>query len=177
MASDLTELQVAVSDVNGRYDGLGGDLKERLGQQQASLELRQKANQGTEELKSWLTDREQSLKQAQTAPPSKPEVVRAQAEENKVKVTFLCGKDAVKASLLKSCLWDTCEIAFLLQALLSELAEHSAKVEELKSTLRKLIGENPDSPEADTWRRQLQEIGMCAGDGDREEAGLNLTEQ
>ncbi len=83
--SDLTELQVAVSDVNGRYEMLGGELKERLGRQQASLELRQKARQGTEELKSWLTDREHSLKQGQTASPSRPEVVRAQAQENKVK--------------------------------------------------------------------------------------------
>ncbi|XP_028278050.1 microtubule-actin cross-linking factor 1 isoform X18 [Parambassis ranga] len=123
---DLTELQVAVSDVNSRYDTLGGELKERLGRQQASLELRQKARQGTEELKSWLTDREQSLKQCQTASPSKPEVVRAQAQENK--------------------------------ALLSELAEHSGKVAELKSALRKLIADNPDSPEADTWSQQLQEI-------------------
>ncbi|XP_039977302.1 microtubule-actin cross-linking factor 1 isoform X2 [Xiphias gladius] len=123
---DLTELQVAVSDVNGRYETLGGELKERLGRQQASMELRQKARQGTEELKSWLTDKEHSLKQGQTASPSKPEVVRAQAQENK--------------------------------ALLSELAEHSGKVEELKSTLRKLIADNPDSPEADSWRQQLQEI-------------------
>ncbi|XP_034560537.1 microtubule-actin cross-linking factor 1 [Notolabrus celidotus] len=123
---DLTELQVAVSDVNGRYDTLGGELKERLTRQQASLELRQKARQGTEELKSWLTDREQSLRQGQTASPSRPEAVRAQAQENK--------------------------------ALLSELADHSGKVEELKSTLRKLIADNPDSPEADSWRQQLQEI-------------------
>ncbi|KAK2920792.1 hypothetical protein Q8A73_000277 [Channa argus] len=123
---DLTELQVAVSEVNGRYEALGGELKERLGRQQASLELRQKARQGTEELKSWLTDKEQSLKQGQTGSPSKPEVVRAQAQENK--------------------------------ALLSELADHSGKVEQLKSTLRKLITDNPDSPEADTWRQQLQEI-------------------
>ncbi|XP_031151469.1 microtubule-actin cross-linking factor 1 isoform X18 [Sander lucioperca] len=123
---DLTELQVAVSDVNGRYETLGGELKERLGRQKTSLELRQKARQGTDELKNWLTDREHSLKQGQTASPSKPEVVRAQAEENK--------------------------------ALLSELADHSGKVEELKSTLRKLIADNPDSPEADTWRQQLQEI-------------------
>ncbi|XP_074542218.1 microtubule-actin cross-linking factor 1, isoforms 1/2/3/4 [Halichoeres trimaculatus] len=123
---DLTELQVAVSDVNSRYDSLGGELKERLSRQQASLELRQKARQSTEDLKSWLTDREKSLKQGQTATPSKPEAVRAQAQENK--------------------------------ALLSELAEHSGKVEELKSTLRKLIADNPDSPEADTWRQQLQEI-------------------
>uniref|UniRef100_A0A8D0ADP9 Microtubule actin crosslinking factor 1 n=1 Tax=Sander lucioperca TaxID=283035 RepID=A0A8D0ADP9_SANLU len=124
--TDLTELQVAVSDVNGRYETLGGELKERLGRQKTSLELRQKARQGTDELKNWLTDREHSLKQGQTASPSKPEVVRAQAEENK--------------------------------ALLSELADHSGKVEELKSTLRKLIADNPDSPEADTWRQQLQEI-------------------
>uniref|UniRef100_A0A671XAU9 Microtubule actin crosslinking factor 1 n=1 Tax=Sparus aurata TaxID=8175 RepID=A0A671XAU9_SPAAU len=126
--TDLTELQVAVSDVNGRYEALGGELKERLGRQQASLELRQKARQGTEELKSWLTDREHSLKQGQTASPSRPEVVRAQAQENK--------------------------------ALLSELTEHSGKVDELKSTLRKLIADNPDSPEADSWRQQLQEIDL-----------------
>uniref|UniRef100_A0A671X8B3 Microtubule actin crosslinking factor 1 n=1 Tax=Sparus aurata TaxID=8175 RepID=A0A671X8B3_SPAAU len=94
----------------------------------ASLELRQKARQGTEELKSWLTDREHSLKQGQTASPSRPEVVRAQAQENK--------------------------------ALLSELTEHSGKVDELKSTLRKLIADNPDSPEADSWRQQLQEIDL-----------------
>ncbi|XP_027142331.1 microtubule-actin cross-linking factor 1 isoform X12 [Larimichthys crocea] len=123
---DLTELQVAVSDVNTRYEALGGELKDRLARQQASLELRQKAKQGTEELKNWLTDREHSLKQGQTASPSRPEVVRAQAQENK--------------------------------ALLSELAEHSGKVEELKSSLRKLIADNPDSPEADSWRQQLQEI-------------------
>ncbi|KAM9738533.1 microtubule-actin cross-linking factor 1 isoform 7-T8 [Menidia menidia] len=123
---DLTELQLAVSDVNGRYDGLGGELRERLGRQQASLELRQKARQAGQELQTWLSDREQSLKQGQAASPSRPELVRAQAQENK--------------------------------ALLSQLAEHSGKVEELKSTLRKLIADNPDSPEADSWRQQLQEI-------------------
>lgn len=48
----------------------------------------------------------------------------------------------------------------LLQALLSELAEHSSKVEELKNTLRKLLADNPDSPEAESWRQQLQDIGM-----------------
>ena len=85
MLSDLTELQVAVSDVNGRYETLGGELTDRLSRQQASLELRQKARQGTDQLRSWLTDREQSLRLGQTASPSKPEAVRAQAEENKVK--------------------------------------------------------------------------------------------
>ncbi|XP_061903360.1 LOW QUALITY PROTEIN: microtubule-actin cross-linking factor 1 [Entelurus aequoreus] len=123
---DLTEIQVAVSDVNTRHEALGVDLKEHLGRQQASLELRQKARRGAEELKNWLKDKEVSLEQGQTASPSKPEVVRAQAQENK--------------------------------ALLSELAENSGRVEELKGTLRKLIADNPDSPEADGWRQQLQDI-------------------
>uniref|UniRef100_H2SL43 Microtubule actin crosslinking factor 1 n=1 Tax=Takifugu rubripes TaxID=31033 RepID=H2SL43_TAKRU len=126
---DLTELQVAMSDVNGQYEALGAELKDHLGHQQASLGLRQKAKQGTEELKNWLTERELSLKQAQTASPSRPEVLRAQAQEN------------------KAC-----------QVLLSELAKHSGQVEELKSTLRKLIADSPDSPEVDSWRQQLQDI-------------------
>lgn len=74
-----------MSDVNTRYEALGVELKERHGRQQASLELRQKARQGTEELSSWLKDWEHSLKQGQTSSPSKPEVVRAQAQENKVR--------------------------------------------------------------------------------------------
>ncbi|CDQ65152.1 unnamed protein product [Oncorhynchus mykiss] len=125
---DLTELQVAVAEVNCRYEELGEELKDRQSRQEASLELRQKARQSTEELSRWLGDRENSLHLGQTAAsPSKPEVVRAQAQENK--------------------------------ALLSELAEHSGKVKELKSTLEKLIADNPDSPEADTWRQQMKEIG------------------
>ncbi|XP_036808592.1 microtubule-actin cross-linking factor 1 isoform X19 [Oncorhynchus mykiss] len=124
---DLTELQVAVAEVNCRYEELGEELKDRQSRQEASLELRQKARQSTEELSRWLGDRENSLHLGQTAAsPSKPEVVRAQAQENK--------------------------------ALLSELAEHSGKVKELKSTLEKLIADNPDSPEADTWRQQMKEI-------------------
>ncbi|XP_057684745.1 microtubule-actin cross-linking factor 1 isoform X13 [Corythoichthys intestinalis] len=123
---DLTEIQVAVSDVNARHEALGADLNERLSRLQASLEQRQRARRGAEELQSWLNDKETVLAQGHTASPSKPEVVRAQAQENK--------------------------------ALLSELAEQSSKVEELKGTLRKLIADNPDSPEADAWRQQLQEI-------------------
>src|SRR4029434_6565402 len=51
----------------------------------------------------------------------------------------------------------------VVQALLSELAEQSGKVEELKGTLKKLISENPDSPEVDTWRAQLKDIGKREG--------------
>ncbi|MEQ2190347.1 hypothetical protein XENOCAPTIV_026473, partial [Xenoophorus captivus] len=86
LLSDLTELQVTISDVNARYDALGSELKERLSRQQASLELRQKARQSIEVLRSWLSDREQSLKQGQTTSPSKPEVVRAQTQQNKTLV-------------------------------------------------------------------------------------------
>lgn len=46
-----------------------------------------------------------------------------------------------------------------MQALLSELAEHSGKVEDLKNTLEQLIQENPDSPEAKIWKQQLKDIG------------------
>ena len=47
-----------------------------------------------------------------------------------------------------------------MQALLSELTEHSEKVEDLKKTLKQLITENPDSPEAETWTQQLKDIGQ-----------------
>uniref|UniRef100_A0A673LJG0 Microtubule actin crosslinking factor 1 n=1 Tax=Sinocyclocheilus rhinocerous TaxID=307959 RepID=A0A673LJG0_9TELE len=123
---NLTEIQVAVADVNCKYEQLGSDLRERKGRQEASLDLRQKARQGTEALIQWLSLREQSLAQGQTASPSRPEVVRAQAQETKV--------------------------------LLSELAEHSGKMEDLKNILKQLITDNPDSPEAETWKRQLEDI-------------------
>uniref|UniRef100_A0A8B9KP53 Microtubule actin crosslinking factor 1 n=1 Tax=Astyanax mexicanus TaxID=7994 RepID=A0A8B9KP53_ASTMX len=123
---NLTEIQVAVAEVNSRYEQLGKNLQDRQGKQQASLELRQKARQDTETLLQWLGPREQSLTQGQAGSPSRPEVVRAQAQENK--------------------------------ALLSELAERSGKVEDLKKTLKQLITENQDSPEAETWKQQLTDI-------------------
>ncbi|XP_036411412.1 microtubule-actin cross-linking factor 1 [Megalops cyprinoides] len=125
---DLTEIQVALADVNGGYERVGGDLRERQGRQASSLELRQRARHDAEALAQWLGSREQTLAQGQTASPSRPEVVRAQAQENK--------------------------------ALLSELAEQSGKVEDVKSTLQKLITENPDSPEAETWKQQLRDIDL-----------------
>ncbi|XP_061521080.1 microtubule-actin cross-linking factor 1 isoform X4 [Phycodurus eques] len=123
---DLTEIQAAVSDVSARHEALGADLTERLCRRRASLEQRRRAGRGADELRRWLKDKEETLALEHAASPSKPEVVRAQAQENK--------------------------------ALLSELAERSAQVEELKGTLKKLIADNPDSPEADAWNRQLREI-------------------
>ncbi|KAG5842290.1 hypothetical protein ANANG_G00176050 [Anguilla anguilla] len=123
---DLTEIQVALADVNGGYERLGAELRERQGRQASSLELRQRARRDAEALTRWMGDREHTLALGQTASPSKPEAVRAQAQQNK--------------------------------ALLSELAEHSGKVEELKSSLQQLIAENPDSPETETWKEQLRDI-------------------
>ncbi|KAL2080392.1 hypothetical protein ACEWY4_024185 [Coilia grayii] len=123
---DLTEIQVTVADVTSRYEQLGAELAQRRDSQRASLQLREQARAGTETLSHWLGQREQSLVLGQAASPPKPEVVRAQAQENK--------------------------------ALLSELAEQAGKVEELKSTLKKLIADNPDSPEVDTWKQQLRDI-------------------
>lgn len=58
--------------------------------------------------------------------------------------------------------WKLCSDSLIpvLKVLLSDLAKHSGQVEELKSTLRKLIADSPDSPEVDSWRQQLLEIGM-----------------
>lgn len=70
--------------MNSKYEQLGGDLQERQSRQQASLELCQKVRQDSEALFQWLGPREQSLAQGQTASPSRPEAVRAQARENKV---------------------------------------------------------------------------------------------
>ncbi len=46
------------------------------------------------------------------------------------------------------------------QVLLTELSDHSGKVEDLKNILNQLITDNPDSPEAETWKRQLEDIGQ-----------------
>lgn len=73
-----------VADVNSKYEKLGGDLQQRQSRQQASLELYQKARQDSASLHQWLGPREQSLAQGQAASPSRPEVVREQARENKV---------------------------------------------------------------------------------------------
>ncbi|XP_062870398.1 microtubule-actin cross-linking factor 1, isoforms 1/2/3/4/5 isoform X12 [Trichomycterus rosablanca] len=123
---DLTEIQVVVADVNSKHEQLGADLQERLKKQQASLDLRQRARQDADALLQWLGPREHSLAQGQTASPSRPEVLRAQAQQNK--------------------------------ALLSELGEHTGKVDDLKNTLKQLITDNPDSPEAETWKQQLNDI-------------------
>ncbi|XP_060798780.1 microtubule-actin cross-linking factor 1 isoform X5 [Neoarius graeffei] len=44
------------------------------------------------------------------------------------------------------------------KTLLLELSEYSGKVEDLKNTLKQLIQENPDSPEAEIWKQQLKDI-------------------
>ncbi|KAL4629457.1 microtubule-actin cross-linking factor 1-like isoform X7 [Arapaima gigas] len=123
---DLTEIQVMLADVGRGYEHLGTELQGRLERQTSSLEQRLRAQHQAEELTQWLSERERGIATAPATSPSRPEVVRAQAQENK--------------------------------ALLSELSQHSGKVEELKGILQQLITENPDSPEAETWREQLRDI-------------------
>lgn len=48
----------------------------------------------------------------------------------------------------------------VIQALLSELADHTGKVEDLKNTLKQLMRDHPDSPEVETWKQQLKDIGQ-----------------
>lgn len=79
---------MAVAEVNSKHEQLGADLHERLAKQQAFLELRQKARQDADALLQWLGPREQSLVQGQTASPSRPEVLRAQAQQNKVSTVY-----------------------------------------------------------------------------------------
>ncbi|XP_069051429.1 microtubule-actin cross-linking factor 1 isoform X15 [Lepisosteus oculatus] len=124
---DLTEIQCSLADVNGGYEPLGEELRQRHGRQAASLQQRQRARLEAGRLAQWLSGKEQSLALRPAASPSKPEAVRAQAEENK--------------------------------ALLSELAESSGKVEELRAALQQLIEENPDAPETQSWRDMLKDIG------------------
>ncbi|XP_077599175.1 microtubule-actin cross-linking factor 1 isoform X4 [Stigmatopora nigra] len=124
---DLTEIQVALSDVNGRHEALGADLAERLGRLRTSLDLRREASRDADRLRSWLSQKEAALLAGgSAASPSEPEAARALAREN--------------------------------EALLSQLAEQSPEVEALRATLRKLVADEPDSPEAQAWRRELEEI-------------------
>ncbi|XP_060640060.2 microtubule-actin cross-linking factor 1 isoform X5 [Anolis sagrei] len=82
---DLTEIQCDVSDVNLRYEGLGGNLRGRKEQAAAILAKMREAKEEVGSALAWLESQERALDalEASTS-PSKPETVRAQAEHNKV---------------------------------------------------------------------------------------------
>ncbi|XP_048849639.1 LOW QUALITY PROTEIN: microtubule-actin cross-linking factor 1 [Brienomyrus brachyistius] len=88
---DLTQIQVALADVGSEYERLGAELRLRLQRQGDALDLRRKARREAEELGCWLGERERSFTATPgtAVSPSRPEVVRAQAQENKALMSEL----------------------------------------------------------------------------------------
>ncbi|XP_072561823.1 microtubule-actin cross-linking factor 1 isoform X14 [Paramormyrops kingsleyae] len=88
---DLTKIQVALADVGSEYERLGAELRLRLQRQGDALDLRRKARREAQELGCWLGERERSFTATTgtAISPSRPEVVRAQAQENKALMSEL----------------------------------------------------------------------------------------
>ncbi|XP_062818934.1 microtubule-actin cross-linking factor 1 isoform X6 [Anolis carolinensis] len=101
---DLTEIQCDVSDVNLRYEGLGGNLRGRREQAAAILAKMREAKEEVGSALAWLESQERALDALEaSASPSKPEAVRAQAEHNKVFLTEL-EQNSVKVQKAKESL-------------------------------------------------------------------------
>ena len=85
MMLDLTEIQCDMSDVNLKYEKLGGVLQEWQEGLQAVLSRMQDVQKEASSVLQWLESKEEVLKglDASSSPP-KTESVRAQAESNKV---------------------------------------------------------------------------------------------
>uniref|UniRef100_A0A8C5PE50 Microtubule actin crosslinking factor 1 n=1 Tax=Leptobrachium leishanense TaxID=445787 RepID=A0A8C5PE50_9ANUR len=122
---DLTGIQCDVADTNQKYEHLGLLLKDRKEQFSALLEKIQKVQQEANHLLSWLDSKEKVIS-AVNVSPTKSEVVRAQAEQNK--------------------------------EFLSELEQSAGKVESLKAALKDLLEKHPNSPEAETWKKMLENL-------------------
>lgn len=85
MILDLTEIQCDVSDVNLKYEKLGGVLQERQESLQAVLSRMQEVQEEASSVLQWLESKEEVLKAMDaSSSPTKTETVRAQAESNKV---------------------------------------------------------------------------------------------
>ncbi|XP_058853270.1 microtubule-actin cross-linking factor 1-like isoform X4 [Acipenser ruthenus] len=126
---DLTEIQCSMADAGRGYESVGAELGERLGLLGAMLEQRLGARREAASIASWLKEKEQTLSQQQLHQRGSPSKTEAVQEQ-----------------------------ALQNKALLAELEQHSGKVEDLKQSLRSLIESNPDSPEAESWRKTLQDI-------------------
>ena len=82
---DLTEIQCEMSDVNLKYEKLGGVLRERQESLQAVLSRMQEVQKEASSVLQWLESKEEVLKGMDaSSSPTKTETVRAQAESNKV---------------------------------------------------------------------------------------------
>ncbi|XP_042805008.1 microtubule-actin cross-linking factor 1 [Panthera leo] len=81
---DLTEIQCGMSDVNLKYEKLGGVLREHQESLQAVLSRMQEVQKEAGSVLQWLESKEEVLKAMDaSSSPTKPETVRAQAESNK----------------------------------------------------------------------------------------------
>ncbi|KAJ1063908.1 hypothetical protein K5549_009220 [Capra hircus] len=81
---DLTEIQCDMSDVNLKYEKLGGLLRERQESLQAVLSRMQEVQKEASSVLQWLESKEEVLKGMDaSSSPTKTETVRAQAESNK----------------------------------------------------------------------------------------------
>ncbi|XP_049734789.1 microtubule-actin cross-linking factor 1 isoform X2 [Elephas maximus indicus] len=82
--TDLTEIQCDMSDVNLKYEKLGGVLQERQESLQAMLSRMQEVQKEASSVLQWLESKEEVLKAMDaSSSPTKTETVRAQAESNK----------------------------------------------------------------------------------------------
>lgn len=74
-----------MSDVNLKYEKLGGLLQEHQGNLQAVLNRMQEVQKEASSVLQWLESKEELLKGMDaSSSPTKTETVRAQAESNKV---------------------------------------------------------------------------------------------
>ncbi|XP_069934821.1 microtubule-actin cross-linking factor 1 isoform X35 [Oryctolagus cuniculus] len=81
---DLTEIQCDMSDVNLKYEKLGGLLQERQESLQAVLDRMDEVQKEANSVLQWLESKEEVLKTMDASlSPTRTETVKAQAESNK----------------------------------------------------------------------------------------------
>lgn len=89
MILDLTEIQCDMSDINLKYEKLGGVLRGHQENLRAILSRMQEVQKETSSVLQWLESKEEILKGMDaSSSPTKTETVRAQAESNKVLFTL-----------------------------------------------------------------------------------------
>lgn len=82
---DLTEIQCDMSDINSKYEKLGGLLRERLEGLQSVLSRMEEVQKEASSVLQWLESKEEVLKAMDaSSSPTKTETVKVQAESNKV---------------------------------------------------------------------------------------------
>ncbi|XP_040280539.1 microtubule-actin cross-linking factor 1 isoform X5 [Bufo bufo] len=104
---DLTGIQCDVSEISQAYEDLGEVLNNREEQLSSMLEKMTKVQQETNQMLKWLESKERVLT-AVNVSPTKSEVVRAQAEQNKEFISEL-EKSSEKVEKLKGELKDLLE--------------------------------------------------------------------